>query len=180
MDKYGATSYSGSDNIIASTFGSNSILFEDFSKVINQWLMIALLVVGIVAVIIISGVIGRVVSDGRRESAIFRAIGAKRRDIAAIYGIYTLLLALRAAILSLIMGFSLALVVEILYSQDATASARVAYAASTNNLEFHFIDIPWSGLLAVLGMIILTSALAAVGPIIRNVRRNPINDMRED
>ncbi len=180
MDKYGGTSSSGPDNIFAYTFGSNSILFEDFAKMISQWLMIALLVVGMVAVIIISGVIGRVVSDGRRESAIFRAIGAKRRDIAAIYGIYTLLLAFRAAVLSLIMGFGLALIVEAIYWQDATASARVAYAASTNNLDFHFIGIPWLGLLTVLGMIILTSALAAIGPIIRSARRNPINDMRED
>ena len=78
------------------------------------------------------------------------------------------------------MGFGLALIVEAIYWQDATASARVAYAASTNNLDFHFIGIPWLGLLTVLGMIILTSALAAIGPIIRSARRNPINDMRED
>jgi predicted lysophospholipase L1 biosynthesis ABC-type transport system permease subunit len=161
-------------------YGSGTLVVDQF----RQWFLVALLwalaIVGGVAMIIMAGLIGRMVSDGRRESAVFRAIGARRVDIASIYGVYALLLSVRVALFALLGGLALALGIELWLSSDATLSARLAYAAIDTNKEFHFIGIGSWYVPAMLGVIVLTGLIASIAPILLGVRRNPINDMRDD
>lgn len=161
-------------------FGSSILIVDEAKTWFAKFMLWAFILVGGVAAIILSGLIGRTVSEGRRESAVFRAIGAKRTDVASIYGAYTLLLSLRVVLFAAILGGLLALVVELLYWRDATLAARLAYAASDTKLEFHLFGAASWYVLIVIGVIMAAGVLGAVIPIARNARRNPINDMRDE
>ena len=120
------------------------------------------------------------VSDGRRESAVFRAIGARRADIGRIYGMYTLLLAVRVVIFAAVLGLVLSFAVDVWLSSDATVGARLAYAAVDTSKEFHFISLASWYVPVILGAIVVVSLLASIIPILLGARRNPITDMRND
>lgn len=161
-------------------FGSGMLVIDQLKQWFLIGLMYALAIVGGVALITLASLIGRMVSDGRRESAVFRAIGAKRIDIGSIYGMYALLLSLRVALFALAVGLTVSLVVEFWLSADATIGARLAYAAVDVSKGFHFIGFGSWYIPAMLGIIVVTGLLASVIPIFLGSRRNPINDMRDD
>jgi ABC-type antimicrobial peptide transport system permease subunit len=120
------------------------------------------------------------VAEGRRESAVFRAIGARRVDVGSIYGTYALLLSLRVVLFAVVLGAVMALVVEVLYQADATMGARLAYAAIDVTKEFHLFSI-WSWYIPVIMVaIVAVGLLASVIPILLGARRNPIRDMRNE
>ena len=167
-------------SISAYPFGSGTLIMDDFKKYVAQIVFWALIIVGGVAAVILSGLIGRTISEGRRESAVFRAIGAKRSDIAGIYGMYAFLLALRVVLFAVVLGATITVVIELLYWRDATLAARLAYAATDTTLEFHLFSVLSWYVPIILGVIVATGVLGAVVPIIRNARRNPINDMRDE
>lgn len=166
--------------VSVSPFGSGALFVDQLKRWFEIGLMWALAVVGGVAFIILAGLIGRMVSDGRRESAIFRAIGARRIDIGRIYSMYTLLLAIRVVIFTLVLGLVLAIATDLWLSSDATTGARLAYAAIDTSKEFHFISLGSWYIPIILGAIIIVSLLASIIPILLGARRNPITDMRND
>jgi hypothetical protein len=173
--------YSASDDGMSiSPFGSSVLIVDEFKRGFQVALLWALALVGGVAFIILAGLIGRMISDGRRESAVFRAIGARRGDIGRIYGVYTILLAIRVALFAMVLGVVIAIGVDIWLSRDATAGARLAYAAVDTAKEFHFVGIGSWYIPAILGAIVAVSLLAAAIPILLGARRNPITDMRND
>ena len=170
----------GSSGLTATPFGSSTLIVDDLKHWFSIAIMWTLAAVGGVAFIILAGLIGRMVSEGRRESAVFRAIGARRSDIGLIYGTYTTFLAFRVMIFALVLGFVLALVTDIMFSPDATTGARLAYAAAGTDKTFHFIGIFSWYIPLILTAILIVSLLASIIPIILGARRNPINDMRND
>lgn len=168
------------DQVSVMPFGSAALMVDEMKQWFAIGLFWALAVVGGVAFIILAGLIGRMVSDGRRESAVFRAIGARRIDIGRIYGMYTLLLAFRVVLFATVLALVMALAVDVWLSADATTAARLAYAAVDTTKEFHFIGV-WTWYVPViLGAIIVVSLLASIIPILLGARRNPITDMRND
>ncbi len=179
----GKTSMGGgevSGGVFVMPFGSNILIIDELKTGFAKFMFWALIIVGGVAAVILGGIIGRTVSEGRRESAVFRAIGAKRTDIAGIYGVYAFLLSFRVVLFAAVLGGVIALTIELLYWRDATVAARLAYAASDTSLEFHLFGVASLYILFIVGAIIVVSLLGAVVPIVRNARRNPINDMRDE
>lgn len=171
---------SSGDEMSIIPFGSAALMVDEIKRWFTIGLFWALVVVGGVAFIILAGLIGRMVSDGRRESAVFRAIGARRIDIGCIYSMYTLLLALRVVVFAIILALAVAMAADIWLSTEATAAARIAYAAVETTKEFHFISA-WTWYVPIiLGSIVIVSLLASILPILLGTRRNPITDMRND
>lgn len=172
----------GSDpnQISVSPYGNASLMIDEFKRWFQSMLLWVLLVVGGIALIILASLIGRAVSDGKRESAIFRAIGARRGDIGRVYGSYAFLLGLRVALFSLVLGLVIAGVIEILFWQDATLGARYAYAASNASLQFHLFSVMSWYVPLVLCIVVVVSMIASIIPILLGARRNPINDMRSE
>jgi hypothetical protein len=80
----------------------------------------------------------------------------------------------------MVLGVVIAIGVDIWLSRDATAGARLAYAAVDTAKEFHFVGIGSWYIPAILGAIVAVSLLAAAIPILLGARRNPITDMRND
>lgn len=179
-DLFGRYKYANFNDISVMPFGSAALMVDEAKQWLATGLFWALIIVGGVAFIILASLIGRMVSDGRRESAVFRAIGARRIDIGRIYGMYTLLLALRVVLFTTVLALVLAIAVDLWLSADATTAARLAYAAVDTNKEFHFIGV-WTWYVPIiLGAIIVVSLLASIIPILMGARRNPITDMRND
>lgn len=166
--------------VYAMPFGSGTLFVDELKNLFTTVLIWVFAVVGIVAVIILASVIGRTVSEGRHESSIFRAIGASRVDISSVYGMYVLLLASRIVAFTAFMGIAIALVVELLFWQDATLGDRLAYAASDTTKEFHLFSLMSPYLLWIVGVIFVASIIASIIPILLGARRNPIKDMRNE
>ncbi|MFZ1301511.1 MAG: ABC transporter permease [Candidatus Microsaccharimonas sp.] len=180
LAKTGMFGQSTDGTTYAYPFGSGVLLVNEARKWAEGILFWALIAVGGIAAIILAAIIGRTVADGRRESAVFRAIGAKRSDIVTIYGTYTLLLSLRVVVFAAIMGIGFGIAVELLFSDDATLGAQLAYASADTNIRFHLFGIFTWYLLATAGFIIVIGAIASIIPILLGARRNPIKDMRDD
>lgn len=171
---------SGAGSVYAVPFGSGVLVVDELKTMFTNVLLWALAVVGGVAIIILASIIGRTVSEGRRESSIFRAIGASRIDIGSVYGTYVILLSLRIVLFAAILGILIALTVEILFWKEATLGAQFAYASSDLTKEFHLFSLASPYLLWIAGAIIVAGIVASIVPILLGARRNPIKDMRND
>jgi len=161
-------------------FGSNYLLLDDLQTMVRNTLNIALPIAVAIAGIIMLFTMSRIIIDSRRETAVFRALGAKRRDIAAVYVTYSFLVSLITLISSLVMGISIAVAVQIIHGHSFTEQARVAYSIFDTSLNFSFFSINVSLAIAYCIAIFVTGILATILPLVRNVRRNPITDMREE
>ncbi len=179
LERTGAFSGAISD-VIAMPYGSGTLFIDEMRTWVERALFWTLVVVGVFAVIILWGIIGRTIADSRRESAVFRAIGATRADITTIYGLYALLLSFRVVIFAAMLGVAIALPVDLVFSESATIGAQLAYAAVDTTTKFHFISLASWYLGAIVGVIVLAGLIASILPIILASRRNPIGDMRED
>jgi len=169
-----------SGDVYVIPFGSGVLIVDELRRLFEQLLVWVFIVVGTVAIIILGSMIGRTIAEGRRESAVFRAIGAKRSDIAAIYGTYALLLSLRAVLFAAVLAIVLALIVEVLFWHDATLGARLAYAASDTTREFHLFSLNSIYLLAIAAVIVVAGLIGSIIPILLGARRSPIKDMRDN
>lgn len=161
-------------------YGSNYLLMDDFQAVLTRFLSYALLGGMVIATIIIWFMMTRVIIDSRRETAVFRAIGAKRRDIVGIYLLYSSAVALQIITFALAIGLGGALIIQLLYSTDATNYAQVSYGIFEEMEPFNLVSFTSPLLLWITLGIVGVSIVAVMPPLIRNVRRNPIQDMREE
>ena len=179
LERTGA--YTGSPgDVFAYPFGSGTLFIDEVRSWVERVLFWALVVVGAIATLTLWGVIGRTVADSRRESAVFRAIGATRFDIASIYGLYAFLLSLRVVVFAVLLGLAVALGIDIIYSGSTTIAAQLAYAAVDTTIPFRLISVTSWHVLVVVGVIVAVGLLSSIVPILLGVRRNPITDMRDD
>ncbi|RYX79218.1 ABC transporter permease [bacterium] len=163
-----------------SYFGSNSVVIDDMKKSLTQVLQIAAGVMAAIAALVMMGMVGRVIADGRRETAVFRAIGATRNDLRLVYTIYTLLFSLIIICISVMIGFGMALFVESTYASDISTSMHLAFITAPLEESFHLIGF-WPEMLAMAaGLIILAGLVSMQVPLMRNLARNPIKDMRDE
>lgn len=162
------------------TFGTSYLVVDDIARGARPYLLGLLGALFGVATIIIWAMMGRVIADSRRETAVFRAIGARRSDITSVYLIYSLWVALRIAVFAAVLGGAIALVIELLYSGRATNAAQLAYGVFDGDARFHFVTAPSLLWWSILGGILAMALVAITPPLLRNIRRNPIRDMRDE
>lgn len=162
------------------TSGNNSIALDDLLKQITKIITIATIIIAILAIIIMTSMVGRTITDSRRETAIFRAIGAKRGDIVVIYTAYTLCLTIFIVAISLLIGIGFAYGFNMYYAHNSTLQAKLLFDAVNSNLSFNFFDINILFLSIVIAIIFITGLISVFIPLIRNVSRSPIKDMREE
>lgn len=140
----------------------------------------AIIVISVGATIILISMIGKIISDNRRETAIFRALGAKRSDIVMIYFIYTFILLVMVTICALIVGFGGALIMDANYASDLTIVMRLLYLFGNDQTHFSFINIWPLPMLAVILAIFISGLAGVSSPLSRNLKRNPIQDMKDE
>ncbi len=162
------------------SFGSVNLALDEFRSSFRTVQLWAAAIVGGIATLILMGMIGRIIADARRETAVFRATGATRLMIAQIYLTYTIYLVGLIVLMSLAVGFGLALWVDGWLGPDASVSMALMFNISDLTKQVHFYGLEFYDM----GLIVLTVLVAAVVssliPIAHNIRRNPISDMREE
>lgn len=161
-------------------FGSNAVALDEVKSGFSKVFTYAAMAVALIAAIIMVGTVGRTIADSRRETAVFRAIGAKKLDIVTIYLIYTFFLSLLIFLFALLVGFGVAQLVHAKYSQELTIQSLVAYNAADLGKVFNLYNFHLPDMARLLGLSLAGGALSACFPLIRNLRRNPIRDMRDE
>lgn len=161
-------------------YGSNSLALESAKRTFGKVFGIAALIVSGIACIIMMGTVGRMIADSRRETAVFRAIGAKKLDIAQIYTIYVICLSLLISVFALGVGLLLALLAHNRWSAEATIQAITAYNSQDLDKTFPLYAFYIPDILILIGLALAAGVLSAALPLFRNLRRNPIRDMRDD
>ncbi len=164
----------------SSPYGSNYLILDEIGKFFMRVIGVAFPAALGLASIIIWFTVSRIMMENRKETAVYRAMGAKRYDIGAIYVTYLMLVALRIALVSIILGITAAFVVDTIYGKVLTDAAVTAFGIIDGAPRFSLFDISSPLLITVVGAIFAISIIASTPPLMRNVRRNPIRDMRED
>lgn len=161
-------------------FGSNSLALESLKEKFTKFFLFAALGVAAIGAIIMMGTVGRLIADSRRETAVFRAIGAKRLDIVQIYLVYTALLSLLISAFAIVGGSILAAIAQARFADGLTVQALVAYNARDLDQTFQLYTFYLPDMLLLTGLAMGIGLISIAIPLIRNVRRNPIRDMRDD
>lgn len=161
-------------------YGSNSLALESAKRGFGKFFGIAALIVAGIAAIIMMGTVGRMIADSRRETAVFRAIGAKKLDISQIYILYTICLSLMISAFAVVAGLLLASIAHNRWSEEVTLQAIIAYNARDLDKVFSLYAFYLPDMLMLGGLALAAGVLSALLPLFRNLRRNPIRDMRDD
>lgn len=164
----------------SSAYGSNYLILDEIGKIFQKIMSCALPIVLGLAAIIIWFTMVRVMADNRKETAVYRAMGAKRRDIVAIYLIYNGIIATFIAVFASAIGVIAAYIVNIFYGPTLTDVALSSFGIINDSLKFNLFDIssPIFGLVVL--SIFVISFIAIIQPLIRNVMRSPIDDIRNE
>lgn len=161
-------------------FGNNAGAIEDLRRNVWKVLKVVAPVVLFVASLVLMGIVGKIIADSRRETAVFRALGATRSSIAQIYLTYSVFIAASISIVAVLLGAFGAYLISQKLSPDLSVTAALAYNASDLNKQFTLFGIDWIYIAVVVGLIVLAALLSTVLPLLTNVRRNPIRDMRDE
>lgn len=161
-------------------FGSSSLALDELQKGFSKVLRIAALVVVVIAGLIMMGTLGRIIADARRETAVFRAIGAKRLDIAQVYVTYTLAVSILIIGVSIAIGFMLAQIAQSRFGARFTVSSLLAYNARDLTRQFYLYAWNSKDMLLITASALGAGLISTIFPLIRNLRRNPIRDMRDE
>lgn len=161
-------------------YGSNSLGLESAKQTFQKFFTLVGLGIAVVACVIMMGTVGKMIADSRRETAVFRAIGAKKLDIAQIYVLYTIFLSTLVFLFAMAAGLAAAVYADHRWASDATQQALVAYNAQDLSKAFKLYALYPPDMLYLLGITVAAGLLSAVFPLVRSLRRNPIRDMRDD
>lgn len=161
-------------------FGSNSVLIDDITRRVVDVMRWVVLVVAAIAAVLMTGMAGRVITDSRRETAVFRAIGAKRNDIRLIYVLYIMMFSLIVAAIAIGLGLLAAWAVNLWQVESMTTLARLMFIESGYRGKFYLVGIWPLAFAVVAGVILLTGLAAILLPLSRNLVRSPLRDMRDE
>ena len=167
-------------SLFAYPFGSSSMTIAEMKRVLVNVMFWTVVIVSAIAMIILTGTVGRTIAEGRRETAIFRAIGASRGNISSIYITYTLMLAFRIIVFAIVFALALVLAIQIWVGQDVTVGAQLAFGVNDYSKQFLLVGFNSVYIPVILLVILVACLLAMAIPLLRNVKRNPIRDMRDD
>lgn len=165
---------------LASPYGSNYLILDEIGKLFGRIAAVAFPVVLGLAAVIIWFTISRIMSENRKETAVYRAMGARRRDVTIIYIIYSLLVASYIAIVSLGVGVLAAWLVDYFYGSHLSNIAVTAFGIIDEAPKFSIFRLDSPLIALTILSIFVVSIIASIQPLIRNVRRNPVYDMRDE
>ncbi len=179
IDVYGNPNPAGRVYVTQMGF-SNSSAVDDIQNKVNQVFEYALLGVSILAVIVTWVTVSQTIVSSRRETAVFRAIGFKRLDISLVYLSYTMVLLLSVALLSVVIGFLGAYLLNKYLGNNLTAEVQYSFGGFNLDRVINLIGFNKTQLLTLLVVCLATGLISIAIPLARNVRRNPVLDMREE
>ena len=164
----------------ASLMFSNSSALDDAQNTISGWLVYLIAAIAFLATIIMWFMISRIIADSRHETAVFRAIGFKRIDITFIYLLYVFMLTILIMMFALLFGVIGTLLVNAQFSTNLTVQAQYVFGDFWQNKQVNLAYFDYQKITLILMLILSISLISAIVPLYRNVRRNPIKDLKEE
>lgn len=161
-------------------FGNNASAIADLRATVWKVMRVVAPVILCIAALVLMGIVGKIIADSRRETAVFRALGATRSSIAQIYLTYGLFIALIVMAIAGLLGGIGAFALSERFSPALSVTAVLAYNAQDLHKQFTLFGIDPLYVLAVFVLIIVATLLSTIIPLLTNVRRNPIRDMRDE
>lgn len=161
-------------------FGNNASAIADLKASVWKVMRVVAPIVLLIAALVLMGIVGKIIADSRRETAVFRALGATRSSIVQVYLTYGLFIAAIVAVISGIIGNVVAIVLSNHFSPSLSVSAVLAYNSQDLQKQFTLFGVDISYMLIIFGLILIATLLSTVIPLLTNIRRNPIRDMRDE
>ena len=168
---------------VAEQYGVNFLVLDELARQLRQTITIVAAIIAGLAIILIWTTISRLISESRQETAVYRAIGAKRRDITLIYLVYALMLAILTIIIAGIIGTGISVAIDQVFAPKLTAIARssVSIIGGSSQIKLFAIDKSTLAQLALVNLsIIIVVLIASIQPIISNTHRSPASDLRAE
>jgi hypothetical protein len=170
----------GNKILMMNSFGSRAADLISVKEAFYRGVKIVGIVFIIIATIIMAGTVGRLIADSRRETAVFRAIGFKRFDVSSIYLTYNFLTSLLIILATFILAFITANIINAKLSPALTSQIIWLFGTYDSTEQFSVIGFNWLIFGLISATIIVVGILGAFLPLLRNLRRNPIKDMRDE
>jgi len=167
-------------SFILSPYGSSSYALSGPKKTFSKFFGYASELFIVLSALIMLGTVGKIISDSRRETAVFRAIGAKRSDVVQIYLTYVFFLAILIFMFAILVGGGIAIYVQSQYASSFTVSALIAFNSTDLNKQFSLFGFSLKGVLSILVIAVSGAIASAIIPLISNLRRSPMKDMRDE
>ena len=159
-------------------FGLNYLLINDFSTKINQIKALIIIVSIIILFLIFSLMIIKLIIESRKDSAIFRAIGAKKSDILKIYLSLSFIVATRIIITSIILTFTAIFIINQCFS--AKIINDLVSRSGFPNVNFSLFTIDLSTSLLIIVNVYIISLIATIPTALTNIKRNIISDIKHE
>lgn len=160
--------------------GKNYLLYDTIQTNLFKIFTIFFAIIAVISGLILCLTMARVIVDSRRETAIFRALGAKRISIINIYTFYSLLIAVRIIVAAIFFAAIAVLVLQSIFAPQLTTLAKLSWNVFDQKLVFNLVGINFHWFSLMILSIVLITVAAILPPLLRNVRRNPIIDMRDE
>ena len=155
---------------------------------LNMALLVIVGILGIINSLILISIVGRSIADGQREIGVYRALGARRRDIAKLYIIFSTMQTVIGVSLGVIVGLLLVypvskLLVSLLTRMGLTPEAIMGPSpfggVATPFIPSDFAHIDWQKIILYgLGLIVLTVIVSLI-PAWRASRISPVEAIRQ-
>lgn len=162
------------------SFGSASLALDDIKASFRQFQLMAAVVIAVLASIILMGMIGRIIADARKETAVFRAVGASRLTVAQIYVTYTIYLVVLIVLVAFAIGLCVAMYIDARYGPSTSVTMALLFNVADLSKEFHYYSLDWYDAGLITAVVAFASLIGAAVPIAHNIQRNPIRDMRDE
>lgn len=133
----------------------------------------------VVAIFVMAGTFGRIISDEKREVAVFRAVGATRLDITIVYIVYALSLALFAAVITFVIGYLVAILVHSALANDLSAAMRLTYGVLDEAVKMKLYTIDFS-IPIVMATVIVTGLVSILIPLWSGISRDIVQDLKDE
>jgi ABC-type antimicrobial peptide transport system permease subunit len=161
-------------------YGNNAAALDDFEKGFNNVFNVVLIVISVISSVIMMGTIARIIADSRRETAVFRAIGATRLDMSLVYGIYAFMMATLVVVVALLIGWGAALLFNAHFSPQVTPQAILVFNVTDITKTFSFYALDTERLVKIIAVVYLATFIGLILPLLSNLRRSPLKDMRDE
>lgn len=180
-----ATSCSAEDcmqpgSLFVAPFGSVRVAVEGTLDLIGQATKWVVIVIAFLAGLMVLLTISKIIADSRNEIAVFRALGARRRDIAQIYFTYGFMLAGSALVVSIALAAVGAWLFSRLFAPSVDLFLIEATGAFTLTTHTVLFGINWLWLGGISAVLLLASFMGIAIPVLLSNRKNLVNIMRDE
>lgn len=160
--------------------GDAVLEFDEEIGSIWNFLRYVVLFFFLVATVFLFFTTSKIIGDSRKETGVFRAMGAKRLDIAKIYTFYTLIITTTAYLLSISFATFVMLFINSKSADDLSEVATKATSSFGEAVDITFLGYSPKYLFYIWLVSIAVGLVGSALPIVRNVMIDPIKAMRSE